>query len=134
MRPSRLIPCLALGLLIAACGGMPPEQELKVLSPAETGAPAEPPADQAGGSGATAQGRAVALVELARGQVAWLQSLLEEVKARQARGEATATDVAQVESRLAAAKARRAALEGELAVSCARYREVVGKPAPGCPH
>ena len=72
------------------------------------------------------------LLEQARGQVAWLEALLLEVKARVARGELSETDVAQVDSRLATAKARRAALRGKLAISCARYQELVGQPAPSC--
>lgn len=78
-------------------------------------------------------GRDVALVEIARRHEAWLQALLEEVKERAARGELSKTDVAQVEARLHALAARRIALEGNLAVSRARYRAIVGQPAPGAP-
>ncbi|MGF1608488.1 MAG: TolC family protein [Kiloniellales bacterium] len=119
----RLIACLTIGLAAAACGGMSPEQELKLLTPEEARTP---------GGATMTQGSAVTLVTLAREHEARLRSLLEEVEQRAARGEATATDVAQVEARLAAARARRSALEGELAASCARFRELVGQPAPGC--
>lgn len=118
---------LALVLAAAGCGGMPPEQELRLLTPT-----ASPTAAQPDSGDITRQGSAVTLVVLARQHEARLAALLEDVKLRAARGEATATDVAQVESRLAAARARRAALEGELAESCARYRALVGQPAPGC--
>jgi len=115
-------------LAAAACAEVPAPQKITVLS-ASDDAPALATPDEP----AAPKGSDVVLVETARGQVAWLQALLEEVKMRAARGELTATDVAQVESRLAAAKARQAGLEGALAESCARYRALVGQAAPGCP-
>ena len=76
-------------------------------------------------------GRAVAQVRLSQGQVAWLEDFLEEVKAMKAEGRASATDVAQVESRLALARATLAQRIGALRAAEARYRAVVGTPPPG---
>ena len=76
-------------------------------------------------------GRDVALLRLAVEYERWLEGFLEEVRERQRQGLASATDVAQVESRLALARATRVRFAGNLEESEARYLSVVGQPPPG---
>jgi len=70
------------------------------------------------------------VVELNFNQERVLQRDLEAVQDRFRVGEVTRTDVAQSESRLAAARANRIAAEGQLTASRATYRRVIGE-APG---
>ena len=58
--------------------------------------------------------------------VDFLENFLAETRARAARGEATPTDVALVEARLAAAEARLAAATGGLDLAREAYRGGVG--------
>ena len=76
-------------------------------------------------------GRDVALLELAIEHERWLEAFLKEVRERHRKGLASKTDIAQVESRLAMARATRARAQGNLRVSESRYLEVVGEPPPG---
>ncbi len=76
-------------------------------------------------------GRDVAILALADEHVRWLEAFLEETRERYRRGLATRTDVAQVESRLAQARAIRARAQGNLRISESRYLETVGEPPPG---
>ena len=70
------------------------------------------------------------VVELNINQERVLQRDLEAVQDRFRVGEVTRTDVAQAESRLAAARANRIQAEGNLTASRATYRKVIGE-APG---
>lgn len=65
-------------------------------------------------------------VEIGRENVEVLAGQLEQNRKRQQYGDVTITDVAQSDSRLAAAQLQLAALEADLAVSRGQYLEVVG--------
>ena len=71
-----------------------------------------------------------AVLELRKNQEVVLNRHLESYKKRFKVGDLTKTDVAQSEARLAGAKANRIDAEGNLKVSKAAYRSVVGKSAP----
>ena len=66
-------------------------------------------------------------VRIRQENVTVLQKQLEESKARQEVGEITRTDVAQSESRLAAARALLSSAVAQLAISRANYAAVVGQ-------
>ena len=68
----------------------------------------------------------------ARAYVERLQALLETVRAREAGGDARATDVAQVAARLADARARLARARSDLAIARAELAAATGRPGP-CP-
>ena len=70
------------------------------------------------------------VVELNFNQERYLQRDLEATQDRFRVGEVTRTDVAQSESRLAAARANRIAAEGQLSASRATYRRTIGE-SPG---
>lgn len=74
-------------------------------------------------------------VTYARAYVERLQALLETVRAREAAGEASTTDVAQVEVRLADGRARLARAQADLAVARSKLRAATGRrvPCPGSP-
>ncbi len=76
-------------------------------------------------------GRDVALLRLAIEHVRWLEDMLIMVRARRDQGLSTDTDVAQVESRLARARATQAEALGNLRRSEAFYLYTVGRPPPG---
>ena len=76
-------------------------------------------------------GRDVALLRLAIEHVRWLEDMLITVRARRDQGLSTDTDVAQVESRLARARATQAEALGNLRRSEAQYLYTVGRPPPG---
>ena len=76
-------------------------------------------------------GRDVALLRLAIEHVRWLEDMLITVRARRDQGLSTDTDVAQVESRLARARATQAEALGNLRRSEAFYLYTVGQPPPG---
>ena len=78
-------------------------------------------------------GYAAAKVELADERVTWLRAMLQQVKNMHAVGDATETDVAQVEARLARARAELARYQGQLREAEARYESVIGEPPPGAP-
>ena len=67
------------------------------------------------------------LVGIAEKSVRFHEAFLGETRARAARGEATQTDVAMVEARLAAARARLAAALGGLAVAREDLRAATGR-------
>ncbi len=67
-------------------------------------------------------------LELARNSVKVLQEQLQATEDRFAVGEVTRTDVAQARARLEAAKANLAARKGNVEISRAVFREVVGRP------
>jgi hypothetical protein len=66
--------------------------------------------------------------------VARLQALRERVQERRENGSASVTDVAQVEARLAAARARLARAEADLAISRAALAEATGRFDACPPH
>lgn len=68
----------------------------------------------------------------AQGYVGRLQDLPETVRARKAGGEASATDVAQVQARLADARARLARARADLAIARAELAAATGRPGR-CP-
>jgi TolC family type I secretion outer membrane protein len=74
--------------------------------------------------------QAQSVAELSANQERVLQRDLDAVQDRFRVGEVTRTDVAQAESRLAAARASRIQAEGQLASARAAYRRVIGE-APG---
>ncbi len=76
-------------------------------------------------------GRDVALLRLAIAHVRWLEDMLIQIRARRDQGLSTDIDVAQVESRLARARATQAEALGNLRRSEAQYLYTVGQPPPG---
>ena len=71
-------------------------------------------------------------VTYVRAYVERLQALLETVRAREAAGDASTTDVAQVEVRLADGRARLARAQADLAVARSKLRAATGRRVP-CP-
>ena len=71
-------------------------------------------------------------VRQAQDYVDRLQTLLKTVHAREAAGDASATDVAQVQARLADAKARLARTQADLSIARAKLAAATGRVLP-CP-
>ena len=132
MRPTaRTLSLVGLSLLAAACSQPVVDDPNGKQVPASAAGAATPDRSGEVGRDTADIGRDVNLVGVAEGYVRRLTALLEDVQRRRAQGAATSTDVAQVEARLAQARARLATAKGDLARSRARYKEVVGQPAPG---
>lgn len=127
---TNLIWLVAVAQVLAACS-MPVVDEPTGSRPPAAGAGAEQGLAKAVGEATTDVGRDVELLRLAEGHVQRLATLLEDVRRQRDQGALTNTDVAQVEGRLAQARARLAVSKGNLARSRARYKAVVGQPAPG---
>lgn len=81
--------------------------------------------------------RDTAILDLQRNNGQVLEEQLRQTEQRRIAGEVTRTDVAQAESRLAAARSQISAAEGNLQTSISEYRRVVGREprrlAPGRP-
>ena len=74
-----------------------------------------------------------AILELQRSNVNVLEVTLRQTRDRFTAGEVTRTDVAQVESRLAAGRSQLSLAESNYVTAQAQYQQVIGVPAPATP-
>jgi outer membrane protein len=67
-------------------------------------------------------------VQIQRSYVESLRTILEQTKKRFSRGDVTATDVSQAQAQLAAAESALLGAQASLAISNARFLEIIGRP------